>query len=180
METKTIIKLSALLVGIILIIATISVVISTKNTEITKKEYVDAKQRNLGNFHNDMWTTISQKAQVSADYRSSFDTIYTHIMSERYDKGDGTLMKWITESNPTFDTSLYLDLSTTIESKRTEFRIEQTELLDVVRDYNTYISTFPNSLILNKEKIVAKMITSTRTNNALESGVDDDVQLFKN
>lgn len=100
-------------------------------------------------------------------------------MSARYDKGDGTLMKWIKESNPQFETSLYMKLANTIESKRGEFKNAQTELLDIVRDYNTYISVFPNNLILSgKQEIEPKLILSTKTNRAIETGVDDDVKLF--
>lgn len=154
--------------------------VSTTNTEIRLSEHAKAKQKDVTNVYDAVWKTISQTAQVSEDYRSSFDSIYSHIMSDRYSKGDGSLMKWITESNPQFDTKLYERLAEVIESKRAEFKNAQTELLDVVRNYNTYISVFPNRLFLgDKKKLEAKLILSTRTNTAIETGVDDEVELFK-
>lgn len=152
--------------------------ISISNTEIYKHNLVKAKEKEVANVYDDVWKTISQVAQVSEDYRTSFDSIYSHIMSDRYSANDGSLMKWIKESNPKFETTLYLDLANTIESKRGEFKNVQSVLIDVVRQYNDYVSVFPNSFFLNKEPLEVKLILSTRTNKAVETGVDDDVKLF--
>ena len=163
-------------VALIAIYFTLSITIS--NTEIKKYNFCKAKEKEAANVYDDVWKTISQVAQVSEDYRTSFDSIYSHIMSDRYSANDGSLMKWIKESNPKFETTLYLDLANTIESKRGEFKNTQSILIDVVRDYNTFIAQFPNRLFLDKEPLEVKLILSTRTNKAVETGVDDDVKLF--
>ncbi|MNK86384.1 hypothetical protein D3C87_1062950 [compost metagenome] len=182
MRTDKLIILGSIAAIIILLASVLfGAYINTTNQEIRIHEHYEAKQKDITNVYDDVWKTISQTAQVSEDYRASFDSIYSHIMSDRYSKGDGSLMKWITESNPQFDTSLYNRLAVTIESKRGEFKNAQTELLDVVRNYNTFISVFPNRLFLSgKQRLEAKLILSTRTNKAIDSGVDDDVKLFNN
>lgn len=177
---KLIIGLGAAAVVVFFAALFFGMYVNTTNTEIRLHEHYDAKKKDVTNVYDAVWKTISQTAQVSEDYRSSFDSIYTHIMSDRYSKGDGSLMKWITESNPQFNTKLYERLAEVIESKRAEFKNAQTELLDVARNYNTYISVFPNRLFLSdKKKLDVKLILSTRTNTAAETGVDDDTDLFK-
>ena len=94
---------------------------SYNNSEVALRNEVEANIQDLENVYDKMWKIISQKAQISQEYKSSFDEIYTHIMDARYDKGDGTLMKWIQESNPNFDVSLYKDLAQSVEILRTEF-----------------------------------------------------------
>lgn len=178
MKNNLIVTIGAIVAVVVLVGLAFAMYISITNTEIRKYKHYEAKQKDIENVYDEVWVTISQKADISKDYRDSFKDIYTHIMSERYEKGDGTLMKWIKESNPNFETTLYLDLAQTIESKRGEFKNAQTELLDVVRDYNTYISVFPNRLFLSKQEIKPQLISTSRTQEAIRTGIDDNVKLF--
>ena len=153
---------------------------SYNNKEVALRTEADAQKGKIEGVHDKMWKVIQQKAQVSSEYAESFDSIYTHIISGRYDKGDGTLMKWITEANPQFDSSLYKDLSQSIEIFRTEFQHAQERMLDIVREHKTICSTYPGKwFISNKTPIEYTVVSSTRSKDVMNTGLDDDVDLFK-
>lgn len=93
--------------------------VSYQNQNIELKNKILAQQKsNEANFDK-MYKVISQIAQVSEQYRETFKEVYPQLIEGRYgnEKG-GSLMKWVTESNPTFDTRLYDRLATAIESNR--------------------------------------------------------------
>jgi hypothetical protein len=105
------------------------------------------------------------------------------MMDARYasDSASGkeTLMKWITESNPTFDVSLYKTLMNTIEGSRNEFTMEQKKLIDIDRELKSMKVTFPNSIVLGgKADLEIKLVTSAKTAEAYKTGQENDIDLF--
>jgi hypothetical protein len=101
-------------------------------------------------------------------------------MEGRYSgEGDGSLMKWVTEQNPNFDTSLYKDLSQSIEILRTEFQKSQERMLDLIREHSTLCSTFPGRwFIKNTSVIEYTVVSSTKSRVVMDTGLDDDINLF--
>jgi exonuclease V gamma subunit len=88
-------------------------------------------------------------------------------------------MKWIQEANPHFDTSLYKTLMETIESERKAFLNAQNRLIDIIRQHETLCESYPSKwFIINTTPIEYTVISSTRTKSAMETGIDDDVELF--
>lgn len=172
--------LSVVLAAIVLLgIAMISTYISVSNTEIAMRKQVEAQDETCAGYYDKMWKIISQKAQVSQEYKNSFKDIYVDIIAGRYEKGDGSLMKWITEANPNFDVSLYKDLQRSIEVERNAYLIQEKKLIDLDREHDTYIAVFPNSLIVgDRGETEITLIRSTRTNKARETGIDDNVNVF--
>lgn len=89
-------------------------------------------------------------------------------------------MKWITESNPSFDTSLYKDLMQSIEAQREEFQTSQERMLDIIREHEILISKYPSKwFISNDASIEYTVISSTKSKQTMETGLDDDIELFK-
>lgn len=166
----------ALLSGIIFA----AVFVGYFNSEARLRNQFNAQQKNLEVVYDETWKVISQTAQVSDQYATQFKEIYVNIMDARYSKGDGTLMKWIHEANPNFDSSLYEKLATAIEAKRATFAREQKKALDIKRQHDDLRTTFPSNLVCGgKPELELKLVTSTRTSKAFETGVDDEVDLFK-
>ena len=88
-------------------------------------------------------------------------------------------MKWIQEANPNFDTSLYKDLTQSIEIQRTEFQKVQERMIDIKREHEVLLTTVPSKwFISNKTPIEYTIISSTRSKVVMETGLDDDVSLF--
>lgn len=163
--------------GILVIVAVIcaSMFISLSNKEITLKNLVLAQQKNAETVFDKVWKTIKQKSDVTDKYKDSFKEIFVNIMDQRYqgDK-DGSLMKWVTESNPNFDASLFKDLMSTIEANRAEFQVTQKVLIDYNMQHTNLIETFPGSLFLgSRSKIEIQLVTSKNTKEAFKTGEEN-------
>jgi hypothetical protein len=155
--------------------------ITTSNTEITLRNRVSAQQTTCEAYYDKVWKIISQKAQVADKYKETFKDIYPKLMEGRYGGDNGNLlMKWITESNPNFDVSLYKDLSASIEAERTGFFMEQKKLIDINNAHKTYKSVFPASfffLFSNRPDVEIKVITSSKTQDVYKTGNEDDIKI---
>ena len=104
-------------------------------------------------------------------------------MDARYknDAGSGkeTLMKWVQEANPQFDSGLYIKLMNTIEGSRNLFTMEQKKLIDIDREHKTFKSLFPNSLIVgNRPDLNIKLVTSGKTKEVFSTGEENDIDIF--
>jgi hypothetical protein len=89
------------------------------------------------------------------------------------------MMKWIQEANPNFDTSLYKDLMQSIELNREEFRKTQERMLDIIREHEVLLTTVPAKwFVKNKDRIEYTVISSTRSKVVMDTGLDDNVNLF--
>ena len=181
MKTGTLIGLG---VAGVLIVGIIIWAIGLSNTYNTKFITGKAFQKNAEVVFDNTWKKIQQQAGVADQYKTGFKEIYVSMMDARYGgdsaSGKETLMKWITESNPTFDVSLYSTLMNTIEGSRNEFTMEQKKLIDIDRELKSMKVTFPNSLVLGgKADLEIVLVTSSKTEEAYKTGKDDDVDLFK-
>jgi hypothetical protein len=185
MDTKQIIKWSSIGVVVLLIIIAgswaISTNIDTDNREIDLRTAITAKVEDQEATFDKMWKVLSQKAQVSDQYKNAFAEIYPKLIEGRYSKGDGTLMKWIQESNPTFDVSLFKDLMASIDNEREGFLTTQRQLMDLKREHDKLRLQWPYKWFINDDvkEIQIKIISSTHSKEVMKTGVDDDIDLFK-
>ena len=172
--------------SLIIIVAAVAILLvllimffTYNNTEIYLRKEADAQRKKIESTHDKMWKVIKQKAEVSDKYRETFERVYPEIIAGRYSDGSSA-MKWIQEANPNFDTSLYNDLMQAIEIQRTHLHNAQTRMLDVIRERASLIESYPSRwFITNKSEIEYEVISSTKTHNAVETRVDDDVDVFK-
>lgn len=149
------------------------------NQEIALRKQAEAQRSKVEGVFDTMWKTISQQAQVSEAYKDAFKEIYPELIAGRYSQGDGSLMKWIKEANPEFDTSLYKTLMQTIEVQRLQFQKAQERMIDLIREHETLCETYPSKwFIKNQTPIEYTIISSSKTKMTMETGVDNDVQLF--
>lgn len=171
-------------IAVAIIIATVAfsaigMYFSYNNTDARLRAQAEAQRGKIEGVHDKMWKVLQQKAQVSTEYKDAFAEIYPALIEGRYSQGDGSLMKWITEANPTFDTSLYKDLMLSIELLRTEFQKSQERMIDIIREHNVLLTTVPSKwFVSNTDVIEYTVISSTKSKVVMETGVDDDVNLF--
>lgn len=158
--------------------------IGISNTE--KRMFLSGKaaQQNCEVIFDNTWKTIQLEAQVTEQYKDGFREIYVDMMEARYsDDGQGnqTLMKWIQESNPNFDSSLYGKLMNIIEGSRASFTLEQQKLIDIDRQHKEYRITFPNSLVVGgRPDLDIKLVTSSKTKESFRTGEENEIDIFKN
>lgn len=167
--------------GTVLVLALVAglMYMSTSNTEIRLREQVNAQQQACEAYYDKLWKVLQQKAGVTDQYKNSFKEIYTDLISGRY-QDQNLLFKFITESNPTFDTSLYKDLMASIEAERNGFFMEQRRLIDLDREHKTMRKVFPGSLFVGgRPDVGITVVTSTRTEQVFSEGQENDIELFK-
>ncbi len=180
MKAGTLITLGV--IGVI-VIGFVIWAIGLSNSE--KKLYLAGKaaQNNSEIVFDNTWKKIAQQAEVTDEYKEGFREVYVEMMDARYGNdgvaGQQSLMKWIQESNPTLDASIYKTLMNTIEGSRNEFTMEQKKLIDIDRQHKTMKATFPNSLIIGgRPDLEIKLVTSAKTEQAFSTGKDDDTKIF--
>jgi hypothetical protein len=170
-------------IGIVvaLILIYIVVGISYKNTEVRLRNQIGAQQESNEAVFDNTWKIISQQADISSEYRDAFKEIYPELMEGRYGNArGGSLMSFIHESNPNFDTSLYEKLSASVEGQRTVFTREQQKLIDLKREHDNIRMTFPGSFFVGDRAAVAiNIVKSERTNTIFIVGEENEVDLFK-
>jgi len=155
--------------------------IGSSNKEIDLRNKIVAQQKNLEVVFDNTWKIISQQAQVSEKYKESFKSIYQDLMNARYGQSDQqSLMRWVTESNPNFDSNIFTKLMSTIEAQRENFTREQTKLLAFKNTHDNVIEKFPSSIFVGgRGKIEVTVVTSSKTDAVFKAKKDNDVEVFK-
>jgi hypothetical protein len=149
------------------------------NQDARIRNLITAKQKDLTNNFDAMWKIISQLCQVKDEYKPDFKDVYAEIMKDRYQGDKGSMMLWITEHNPEFDSKIYMKLMIAIEANRKEFMRNQTEILDMKREHDNLRTTAPSMWFIPDNEVKVQIVTSTKTEEIFKTGKDDDVQLFK-
>ena len=156
--------------------------VSLSNSEIKLRNRANAEQEVCAAYFDKMWKILQQKAGVTEQYKDGFKEIYSALMEGRYSdegKGQETFMKWVQESNPQFDASLYKDLMNSIEGERNGFFIEQQKLIDIDRQHKDMRMVFPASMVLGKRADLGiKVIKSLKTDQVYETKQENDIDLF--
>jgi len=166
--------IALIIVAVILLIVVIYY-FSVNNREVALRKEAEAQNKNIASVHDTMWKIIKEKASVSEKYRETFEKIYPELINGRYKDNDAT-MKWIQEANPDFDTSLYKDLMQAIESQRMYFQRAQERMLDIIRERETLLNSMPAKFfITNKQTIEYTVIASEKTNEVMQTRVDNEV-----
>jgi hypothetical protein len=178
-STGTIVTLAVVCIIGFLVVTFAACYFGYNNKEIALRQECEAQKGKVEGVHDAMWKIISQKAQVTQEYKESFDSIYTHIIEGRYSQGDGSLMKWIVEANPEFDSSLFQDVMDAIEQQRTIFRNVQEVMIDKKREHETLCKTYPGKwFISDTSPIEYTVISSSRSKEVMKTGEDNDIELF--
>lgn len=154
---------------------------SIQNTEIDLRVGTISQNDVCKAFFDKMWKILKTKAEIPEKYKDAFKEIYIPMVEGRYSQGDGTLMKWIQESNPNFSPALYEDLMKSVEIERTGFFNQQKLLIDKRGQHLAFISKPFNKKFLSDtiKPVTIVIITSLATKTSYETGEENDVELFK-
>lgn len=179
-KKKLIIALSIIAVLFIGVMSVFSTYRSTYDKNVELKNAFKAQKGVIAGNYDKMWKVIKTKAQVTDKAAQAFKDIYVPMIEGRYSKGDGSLMKWVTEQNPSFDQSIYKDLMQSIEALRSEFETEQKKILAIMEQHNNLRERFWSHIFLGDEpELDYTMILSTQTQDVVKSGKDDDIDVFE-
>lgn len=185
-------KVKLIIIGSILFLAMVFFMngCSIRNQALVKREAVDAKQKNYTTEYDNMWKKIATIAKVPDRFqeksKEAFKEIYIQMTEARYkDSRQDAFMRWVQESNPQFDMKavgdLYGKVMNEVVASRDRLQDVSQELTAIVADYNAYIQKWPNAWFLSSSNFPrkeAKVITSSRTEEAIRTGKDDDIDIF--
>lgn len=179
MKTRNIIISAIATIVVVFGITLVGTYLSVNNEEKQLRNLAEAQRGKIETQYDAMWKIIQQKAKVTDEYKDSFKEIFVGIIDGRYSQGDGSLMKWIQESNPNFDSSMYKDLMATIDIKRTEFMNTQNRMLDIIREHKNLCMMAPKCwFVSNNSEIEYTIISSTKSKATMQTGIEDDIELF--
>jgi hypothetical protein len=176
---------------LILIILVVSQYMSAASYGNKAEVRLEAVWEDNENIYSAMATTITEMAQVPAMQAADIKDIVTATLDARYgEDGSKAAFQWIKEQNPSVDPALYSKLQQVIEAKRTEFKVAQTRLIDVKRQYKVELGG-PWSGIWMRMSGYPQLnvgfprgtqddfgaVTSGKAKKAFETGVDEGLNL---
>lgn len=179
------------LIGILALVAAVVVLggimvglwgVGIYNTAQERLTTIEAKVSDNESQFDNVWKQVSQLAQVAEANKEGLRQILVGNSEARAGKSDQVVFNWIKEAAPNVDLSIYKQVANIISGKRDFFTARQTELVEYCRVYNADLRKFPQGFVLKFlgfKEIQPKLITSTRSKEAIHTGVDDDVEVFK-
>ena len=159
-------------------IGTYLVSVYNEQAQIVNRYEMKVKD-NSSEFDN-MFKKIAQVAQVGDMYKNGLKEVLSAYVNGRKTDSDKLLMNWIKEAVPTYDSVVYRNIQNIVVASRDGWTMRQKELVAIAEVANANIVIFPRNVILGFfgfKKIDPKVITSTRTEKAFETGKDDDFSL---
>lgn len=156
--------------------------VGVHNSAIRLENTYKAQDQVIDEFYGKMFAILKQKAGVAEKYKESFGEIYKDLIAGRYSgDGQGLMMKWIQESNPQFDASLFQDVMNSIEGQREGFFVEQKKMTDIVLQHDNLRTLFPSTLVVGGRKgLVYEPILPAQTKKVLETREEtsEDLEIF--
>jgi len=159
-------------------------IIGTFNQEASLRTTIEQKQKDNTSEFDNMWKKISQVAQVTEGQKEALKEIlvgYADARSQGRD-GNGSFINALHEAIPNVDTTTFNNLQNIIVGSRDSFTMRQKELLDLKREHDKMLRTFPSNVILGmfgRRPIDVTIVTSSRTEETFKTGKDDDTDVFK-
>jgi len=182
MSKTVIVALGAFGVLGLLVLMLLVGAIGFHNKEVQLRNLINATQVDNKNSMDNMWKKISQVTQVTDEQKNALVEIFQSYTEGRGSTGGG-LMKWVQEAVPNVDQTTFQNLQNIVTASRDTFKRNQTELLDRKREHDNLIAMFPGNIYamaFGRHSIDVVIVTSSRTENAFETGTDDDVSLRGN
>jgi hypothetical protein len=110
--------------------------VSYNNLGAAMDAQVKAEWTNNQNILSSYTLKVKEAAHVPDKYQAALKDIVSSTFHGRYgDNGSQATVQWIRENNIQFDASMYKQIQQIIESGRNDFKISQTKLIDLKRQY---------------------------------------------
>jgi hypothetical protein len=170
----------AAFIGLAVIIIPVALMyMNYNNQDANLRADVLDQQRKIEARFDTMWKTIAQAAEIKESYKNDFKEIWTDLIRGRYENGAGQVMAWIKEQNPQMDSTIYTKLMTLVESERHGFEREQGKLSQLAAAHQKLFTTRPSMWFLSGKPVEITIISSEKTKAIVESGKEDDIEIFK-
>jgi len=159
------------LLGAVTLVAMVLWYFNIQNQAMALHERYNSSQKVIQTAHDNMWKVIKGKAKLTDDFKNGFIKSIDAVVVGRT---GGALIKSVQENMPGLPDGMYKEVLATIEGKRDMLKREMDTSVDIAREFNTYIKTKPRSYFLSETPIDAHIITSSQTEEAYQTGKDDN------
>lgn len=163
-----------------LLLIVVSSYISAFNYGNLMENQLKAEWSNNQNILAQYQQKMLEAAQVPEMYKNDFKEVATAAIQGRYgEEGSKAVFQWLQEQNPNLDSRVYLKLQQLIEAGRDEFKIAQTKMIDIKRQYETALGYFWQGLWLKiagypkVDLAMYKPITTDRVEQTFQRGKED-------
>jgi hypothetical protein len=168
-------------IGLFILIVVVGF-ISANNSETRLRNQITAKQRDNQNVYDTMIKTIRQNAEVTDAQAQAIGKVFTQYAGARATP-TGSFAGALHETVPNLErtSQTFINLQNILTGARSSFQANQTALLDLKREHDDALTVFPSSVFCSwagKQPIDVTIVTSDRTQNAFQTGVDNDTQVF--
>ena len=164
--------------ALVLILALLAM--SSYNREVALRAQFEAQQKSNQSAFDRTWKTIAQESAVAVKERDTFREAYVEIMQNTKGvAGQGALAAFFTQAKVDISPAQFQRLMSTIESQRASFHRDQQKLLDIKAEHDTLRKSFLfQRLVGQRDELEATIVTSKKTDEAFESGAENDVAVF--
>lgn len=169
-----------LLIGVTLVAGVGMTTWGNRKTMINLEERVQAKYLSNQSNYDSMWKSMAEAVQITELQAEQFKDVYQDLIKDR-NQDANLLFKVIHEQNPQMDTSLYANLQQNISDNRKVFDNNQNALLDIIREYNSYVRVHPITAWLFRCEAIDSsqyITTSSQTSDAFETKQADAIDLL--
>lgn len=149
------------------------------NTALSFNKTIEAQVINMQAKYNEYFTKVKEAAQVPTAQMAKLKEFYDEIVKSR--SSEGAMFKFIAENNPNINQDTYVEIQRIIEASRSEIYDTQRVHIDTVREYNTYIATFPNNIINNLfhyTQKIATVLISDNVKDLFKENKDKVMEIF--
>lgn len=166
---------------LLFVIIMVSWGISTSNSEVRLRRSIEAKMMDNESELDNMMKKIKQTAQITDRQAEKTLELVTGYAEARGGVKEAGLVSALHEAIPNQDLKTYEKLMAIVTAARDRWTMRQKELIDLKREHDTLRTIFPASMIVGgRPEIKIVVVSSTRAKRSMETGIDDDVELFKN
>jgi len=150
-----------------------------KNQSVYFDKQISAQVENMEAKYNEYFLKVREIAKVPKEQMKQLKDLYQTLIEGR--KSDGSMFKFISESNPEINQQTYVEIQRIISAGRADIYNIQKVHIDTVREYNTWILVFPNSIyagFLNLKEKKPTVPLAENVSKIFESGVDREIEVF--
>lgn len=151
-----------------------------RNKAVDLEERIEAQYTSNKSNYDAMWKSFKEMTQVTELQANQFKELYTDLISGRYENTD-LLFQAVQEQNPQLDTAVYTELQREISNGRKTFDNNQSKVVDIIREYNSYIKKHPIMKAITGREVKDSneyIVTSERTDNAFNDKKDEKINLL--
>lgn len=155
--------------------------IGTYNEAASQKNLYNMKVKDNTSEFDNMAKQIFQAIGIADTKKESFKEVYGLWAKSGTPEDSGKMMLWLKQATPDLKgMDIYDKAMDIMVGSRNGWTMRQKELVQIATTYNDSMVRFPKGPFLKLfgfELIDPKVITSSRTEKAFETGKDDDVGL---